>query len=54
MNRPALQQILADVEASKVDVIVLYKVAYSRKAVGWATDDHLPVRSSLSPPWRWP
>ncbi len=26
MNRPALQQLLADVEAGKVDVIVVYKV----------------------------
>jgi site-specific DNA recombinase len=39
MDRPALQKLLADVQARRIDVIVVYKV------------DRRPDRSQTSPSW---
>ena len=53
MDRPALQKLLIDVQARRIDVIVVYKVDQAdpiarrlRQAGGDVRDAHRPVSSS--------
>jgi len=55
MDRPALDRLLADIKAGKVDCVVVYKVdRLSRSLLDWGSRTNIGVRHSGRRRRRWP